>query len=198
MVRYHHGRCRMTSDSYWQFFVAPERYGYADLAPGATAQQRACREPLRRRLGVPDQWDPATTLHHPRPTVADFQYCFNMPFVVTERVREVIEPVLDPLDEVVWLPVTLELSTGERRTMYFIRPLVGPELVEDAASRHGPGGSPGSKMITVARFSRERVGSRQLFAYAYGSDPVVSPRVRTAVEGAGLTGLDEWSPVRLV
>jgi hypothetical protein len=118
----------------------PEGFGYADLAPDATAQQEACREPLRRRLGAPDQWDPATVLHLPQPAPADFQYCFNMPFVVTERVREVVEPLLDPLDEVVWLPVALELSTGERRTMYFIRPLVGPELVDETASKYGPGG----------------------------------------------------------
>jgi hypothetical protein len=37
--------------------------------------------------------------------------------------------------------------------------------------------------ITVARFSRERVGSRQLFAYAYGSNPVVSQRIKTAHGG---------------
>lgn len=185
------------STYYWRLFADPERDGLARLPADAPREWRLIKGELRRTLGPVDGWDPDFRLHLDRPEPADFQGAVAMPFVVTERAKETIEPLLESVDEVLWLAVTLETSSGDAHRMYFLRPLRGPEFVDEAASKVGPGIPPGTTSITVAVFSEEKVGDRQLFAYAYGSSPVVSPRIRTAIEQAGLTGIEDWSPVPL-
>lgn len=118
----------------------------------------------------------------------------------SEQLRAVIEGVLGDRDLVQWLPVTVRSVDGsEVRDYWVLHPLVDPrELIDQDASVYGEGrvDVDGPVMIKAV-LAYDKVEGRNIAKYPYGPNPIVSDRIRQAVEAAGCTGVVfEPVPVR--
>lgn len=119
----------------------------------------------------------------------------------SKQLRDAIEAVLGDLDAAQWLPVTVRSVDGsEVRDYWVLQPLVNPlELVNEERSVYGKEQriyAEGPELIKAVLDPR-KVEGRNLTKYPYGPHPIVSDRIRLAIEAAGCTGVVfEPVPVR--
>lgn len=170
---------------------------FPPLEDGGVEQARTTRKwsiPLPWRPlddpGRVEEW-PELDLFVPTGTgLLDSHPCIKGFEVYSQRLRDAIESALSPVDEVQWLPVTLARGEEVQRR-WVCNPLFGPEaLDQQRTKRIDVSDAPfPAEPITAAVFDLAKVGDHQVLKYPYGSIPVVTDRVREAVEQAGCTGI---------
>lgn len=161
-------------------------------------------EPARttRKWSIPFPWRP---LHEPGriedwpemvltvqrgAELRDCHPCIKGFEVYSQKLRRAIESALLPVDEVQWLPVTL-IHGDHSQPRWVCNPLFGPEAIDqERTKRIDTTDAPfPMQSITSAVYDLAKIGGHQIFKYPYGSIPVVTDRVKGAIEKAGCTGI---------
>lgn len=159
---------------------------------------RLAYDQLRRPGRVTGWREVEFVLHEGR--AADCMITVEGVDLYSQRLRQAIEDALSPVDDVQWLPALVrETPDAAPVRRWLVQPLTGDELLDTGATRHAPAEMAQAGLTPVIKgvYSAQAVGDRQILKYPYGYPPVVTARVRDAIEAAGCTGIS-FSRVPLV
>ncbi|UJP40430.1 hypothetical protein [Cellulomonas palmilytica] len=102
---------------------------------------------------------------------------------VSPAVREVVEPLLGPTDEVQWIPATVRTREGEPLpywVMHFPHPV---DIYDEDRTIRGASPIPMSAALSAAKLEGHTVVPGPLTSYTYLAEPVLK-----AMQQRGLTG----------
>lgn len=104
----------------------------------------------------------------------------------SDRMAQVVQEHLSPLDKVQWLPAVLVSPDGPRHGYQIPHFVERPDVLDRAASTWGPSGGPIRWVL-----SRTAISGRAFFpSHAYAKNVVVDEALFEALVAAGFTGLD--------
>ncbi|MGY4644591.1 hypothetical protein [Cellulomonas sp. URHB0016] len=104
----------------------------------------------------------------------------------SERMAEIVDAYLSPLDKVQWLPAVVVGADGYRADYRIPHFTERPDVLDRDASTWGPSGQPIRWVLDLAR-----TAGRTFFpSHAYGSNVIVDDTMLAAFRAAELTGLD--------
>jgi len=135
---------------------------------------------------VPDPSIPADFVWQAAPQgVADFLTSLGGARLVSDRVREVVEPF--DTGEIVWLPVTVRTDGGDLLSYWFVHYPKPRDVFDVESTTYGPSGLPIRWVVDLAK-----VQETPVFMVPGTSFEVflVHPEVKDALLAAGVTGMD--------
>jgi len=155
-------------------------------APVPTARRLSADRDFVRKLRFTPGWrDDAPAiewqLQIDQPT--DWVRTIDQARAVSPAVREVVEPLLGPDDEVQWIPATVRTREGEPLpywVMHFPHPV---DIYDEDRTIRGASPIPMSAALSAAKLEGHTVVPGPLTSYTYLAEPVLK-----AMQQRGLTG----------